>query len=52
MYSIEQMCSSEAMTNDIPPDELRLLTKTCQLCNEQGYTQQALAACLRFFKIG
>jgi hypothetical protein len=52
MYSIEQMCSDEAMANDIPPYELRLLSKTCQLYHEQGYTQQALAACLRFFKIG
>lgn len=52
MYSIEQMCSNEAMANNIPLDELRLLTKTCRLYYEQGYTQQSLAACLRFFKIG
>jgi hypothetical protein len=51
MYSVEQMCSNEAMTNDIPPNELRLLTKTCQLYFEQGYTQQVLAAYLRFFNI-
>jgi hypothetical protein len=51
MYSVEQMCSSEAMANDIPPNELRLLTKTCRLCYERGYTQQSLAAYLRSFKI-
>jgi hypothetical protein len=44
MYSVEQMCSNEAMANDIPLDEVRLLTKTCRLYYEPGYNQQALAA--------
>jgi hypothetical protein len=36
-----------------PLDEVQLLTKTCRLYYyELGYTQQALAACLRFFNIG
>jgi hypothetical protein len=51
MYSVEQMCSSEAMANNTPPDELRLLNKTDKLYYGQGYTQQAFANYERSFEI-
>jgi len=47
MRSIEQMYSNEAMANHTRLDELRLLTKASKLYYEQGYTQQAIADCLR-----